>query len=203
MIAKLWRDELQIDVIPSIAGSGRRRERVESLLMGLLYMGISKVALIGGDLPSETNLNGIQMIKIAKEILGAGSTLISGSRAILDEREKEKLKAKLENGADIIISQPIFELRVAQQFLDDFDKISQGNKAKAMINFFPIYEVPFCEKLMQNNLGFEIPTSYIKSVEDDPIRANVRLYEDFISIAKDIHISGGKNSFLEVFFSSL
>lgn len=203
MLSKLWNDQLQIDIIPSIAGSGRRKERVESLLMGLLYIQISKVALIGGDLPSKENLNGVEMIKKAKEILGVHSTVISGSKAILDTHEKEKLKAKLENGVDIIISQPIFELKIAQNFLDDFEKISQGRKAKAMINFFPIYEVQFCKKLAQNNLGFEIPISYMQNIDNDPIKANLKLYEEFNSLTQNIHISGAKNSFLEVFFTSL
>lgn len=203
MLSKLWNDQLQIDIIPSIAGSGRRKERVESLLMGLLYIQISKVALIGGDLPSKENLNGVEMIKKAKEILGTTSTVISGSKAILDTHEKEKLKAKLENGVDIIISQPIFELKVAQNFLDDFEKISQGRKAKAMINFFPIYEVQFCKKLAQNNLGFEIPINYMQNIDNDPIKANLKLYEEFNSLTQNIHISGAKSSFLEVFFTSL
>lgn len=203
MISKLWNNQLQIDVIPSIAGSGRRKERVESLLMGLLYLQISKVALIGGDLPSEENLSGSQMIKKAKEILGTHSTIISGSKAILDTHEKEKLKTKLENGADIIISQPIFELKIAQKFLDDFETISQGSKAKAMINFFPIYEVQFCKILTQNNLGFEIPISYIQSIEDNPIKGNLKLYEELGSLTQNIHISGAKNSFLEIFFGNL
>ncbi|MDO7253174.1 methylenetetrahydrofolate reductase [Helicobacter cappadocius] len=203
VLAPLWSKELKLDVIASIAGSGRREERVESLLKSLAYLQVKKVALIGGDCPIEGNLSGIQMIKKAKEILGQECVVISGSKAMLDTQEKVKLQAKIENGANIIITQPIFELKTAQKFLDDFEKISQGSKAKAMINFFPIYESGFCERLMQNNLGFEIPMSYLQNIRDNPIKANLKLYEAFVSLGENIHISGAKNIFLQEFFDNL
>lgn len=202
MISLLWREKLGVDVIASIAGSGRRQERIESLLMGLLYAQISKVAVVGGDARDTGNLSGIEMIKKAKEILGASSTIISGSKAVLDFGEKEKLKAKLENGADIIITQPIFEREVAQRFLDDFDGIAKESKALAMINFFPIYDVSFCDKLKSANLGFDIPSSYKSNIQNNAIKANLALYKELSSLGASVHISGAKNSFLESFFSS-
>lgn len=203
MISVLWREKLGVEVISSIAGSGRRQERIESLLMGLVYAQISKVAVVGGDSPHTGDLSGVEMIKKAKDILGPASTVISGSKAILDTHEKEKLKAKLGNGADIIITQPIFEREVAQRFLDDFDKIAPESKALAMINFFPIYDVSFCDRLKCANLGFDIPISYKSNIQTNAIKANLTLYEELCSLGASLHISGGKNSFLGSFFDSL
>lgn len=203
VLSSLWSNQLQIDIIPSIAGSGRRKERVESLLMGLLYAQISKVAVIGGDSPTEENLSGVQMIKKAKEILGTHSTIISGSKAVLDTYEKEKLKAKLENGADIIITQPIFELKVAQRFLDDFTQIASGSRALAMINFFPIYDVSFCDRLEGANLGFHIPSNYKSNIKANSTKTNLALYQELYSLGAPLHISAGKNKFLEDFLNSL
>lgn len=202
MISLLWKEKLGIEMIASIAGSGRRKERIESLLMGLLYAQISKVAVVGGDSPQTGDLSGIEMIKKAKDILGASSTIISGSKVVLDFGEKEKLRAKLENGADIIITQPIFEREVAQRFLDDFDEIAKESKALAMINFFPIYDVAFCDRLESANLGFNIPSSYKSNIQTNAIKANQTLYEELHSLDVSLHISGAKNSFLENFFSS-
>ncbi|PAF54430.1 hypothetical protein BKH42_00510 [Helicobacter sp. 13S00482-2] len=202
IISMLWKQRLAIDVIGTIAGSGRRKDRIESTLLALKYLQVNKVALIGGDSPSIGDLNGIELIKKAKDILGEDSVIISGSKAILDTEEKHKLKTKIEAGANIIISQPIFEPKIAQKFLDDFETIAKGSNAMGMISFFPIYESAFCKKIINNNLGFEIPQAYIDEIKNNPIKTNIKLYEELCSIGADIHISGGKNSFLQEFFDN-
>ncbi|PAF47650.1 hypothetical protein BKH41_07070 [Helicobacter sp. 12S02232-10] len=116
IVSVLFGKGLGVDVIPSIAASGRREERVESLLLGLKYAGIKKVAVVGGDYRKAEELNGSQMAKKAKEILGAESFIVCGSHLVLDKANKKLLESKITNGAEMIISQPAFDIWSAQNF---------------------------------------------------------------------------------------
>ncbi|PAF41981.1 methylenetetrahydrofolate reductase [Helicobacter sp. 11S03491-1] len=203
IVALIFEKKLGIQFIPSIAGSGRREERIESLLLGLKYSNIFNVAVVGGDCSGMGEIDGVGLAKKAKNILGEESLIICGSKGTIDLANKKNLEAKISNGANLIITQPIFHPKTAQKFLKDFEDVAKGSKVEAMIGFFPIYEERFCIQIRENNLGFDIPLGYQKDIAKNPFESNLKLYEEMKAICPHIHISGAKNNFLNNFISFL
>ncbi|PAF42798.1 hypothetical protein [Helicobacter sp. 11S02596-1] len=203
LISTIWGDRLGVDVIASIAGSGRREERIESLLLGLRYAGIHKVAVVGGDKRQNGELGGWQLAKKAKEILGEKSFIICGSGLNLDKENKKSLENKIANGAKMIISQPAFDPKSAQKFLKSFEEVAKGSGVKVAMGFFPIYESSLCQKILTDNLGFDIPDSYRQNLCKDPFGTNLKLYGDLESMGCNIHLCGAKNAFIGDFIASM
>lgn len=197
----LLKTSLNKRVIASIAGSGRRKERVESLLLALKYASISEIALVGGDDRRDGELSGVAMAQIASSILGKNCFIISGSKTTLDKVSKANLEAKIDNGVKYIITQPIFDLKQAQTFLDDFEALTKGVEVNVALGFFPIYEAQICKKINANDLGFKIPKDYEEKIAFDPFKTNLSLFTALNEISSNIHISGAKNNFLNRFIT--
>ncbi|PAF46170.1 hypothetical protein BKH46_08705 [Helicobacter sp. 12S02634-8] len=203
MAALGLRDSFDVRMIPSIAASGRRVERVESLLLGLKYAGFDAVAVIGGDRRAQGDLDGGAMAKIAKEILGKESLVVCGSSLILDTEAKKSLEKKIANGARIIISQPAFCPQAAERFLAEFEAVAKGSGAMGMVGFFPIYDGTLCAKIQADSLGFDIPSSYQKAIAYDALKANHTLFTQLSKLCPNLHLSGAKNTFVSDLIHSL
>lgn len=197
----LLKTRLNKRTIASIAGSGRRKERVESLLLALQYASISEIALVGGDERRSDELSGATMARMASSILGENCFIISGSTTTLDSASQANLESKINNGVKFIITQPIFSLAEAEGFLRAFEAVTRGSGVGVALGFFPIYEVGICKKINANNLGFKISPDYEEKISKDPYKTNFDLFKDLREISANVHLSVAKNSFLNQFIT--
>ena len=144
-----------IQFVPTLSGGGCVGEagkiRLKAELLGVQYAGFDTIALIGGE---DGGINGIELISLAREILGEKVRIISGSGTLTDKASRERLEKKLKAGADKIITQPLFSAQEAQVFLQHFESIAQSGG----------YEVESVRRINEANLGFKIPQAYIDAM---------------------------------------
>lgn len=94
-----------VEAIPNYRLIDRKELALLSEMMGLAELGIRRVLMVGGDPPivgESTNLDPVKAISLVREWsinmeLGVATSL----------RPNEKLRAKLEAGADFVVTQPI------------------------------------------------------------------------------------------------
>lgn len=194
LIGVFLKQKLNIEIIPSIVGSGRDEVRIKSLLLAFRYFDFKNLAVVGGDNRKEGEKNGIEMISLVKETLGKDSYIISGCSPVWNEKTKENIEKKIENGADLIITQPIFDLKGAEAILKGFEQFS--SKARLSLNFFILSDLKMCNVINKASLGFFIPKSHQKQIDKDFIKANINLYLEFKKLSPYIHISAPNNKIL-------
>ena len=156
-----------IQFVPTLSGGGCVGEagkiRLKAELLGVQYAGFDTIALIGGE---DGGINGIELISLAREILGEKVRIISGSGTLTDKASRERLEKKLKAGADKIITQPLFSAQEAQVFLQHFESIAQsgGYEVEAFIGVFGIFHLESVRRINEANLGFKIPQAYIDAM---------------------------------------
>ena len=188
--------------VPTLSGSGyvgeAGKRQILSQLLGVKYANLEALALIGGE---GEGLSGVEMLSLAREVLGEDIYLISGSGALKDMQSKERLKQKLQAGVDRIITQPFFDVQEAQSFLEDFMTIRQkgGYKVEVSLGVFGVFSLESVRRINEANLGFYVPQSYIDCMQEGDselfgaqnaaLKAYERLWQDMRSLAKDFNIS--------------
>ncbi len=133
-----WHDNDELEFIAHFTGRDLNTLAVQSRLMGYHWRGIKNVLFITGDPPKMSpayprstavfDMNSVQMIRAAagqlnqgrdfggnpiggKFASGAGFTVGTGfePEAINLSRELDRLKAKIDAGADYVMTQPVFD----------------------------------------------------------------------------------------------
>lgn len=136
-----WRDEDQLEFIAHFAGRDLNTLAVQSRLMGYHLRGIRNVLYITGDPPKMSptyprstavfDMNSVQMIRATAEHLNQGrdfggnplgGELTTGTaftigtgfepEAINIDQEIDRLRAKIDAGADYVMTQPVFNTSV-------------------------------------------------------------------------------------------
>ncbi len=169
LAASLLRQKIKDCVfVPTLSGSGCESQsgkmRLSSQLLAVKYANFQTLALIGGE---NEGMSSVEMMIIAREILGEKVRIISGSGALDDAKNRHRLEQKLQAGADMIITQPLFCAKEARTFLQIFESLKQqgGYKAQAFIGVFGVFNVHTALRINEAHLGFEIPQDYIESMD--------------------------------------
>lgn len=169
-----------VEFVPTISGAGLDRLQIQSQILGVKYGGFSSVALIGGD---NGELDGVKLIALAREILGGEVSLVSGSGVKIWEKEiEQRLTQKLQAGVDRIITQPIFSIESAKKCVEHFYVLQErlGIQAQLSLGVFGIFSAESAYRINKSHLGFEIPRSYLKALEQGKAK------ETFISLWQDM-----------------
>jgi homocysteine S-methyltransferase len=83
------------------------------------------------------------------------------------EREIANLERKIAAGADFILTQPIFDARVAQDFLDAYEALHGAIKVPILMGVLPIFNARHAAFLHHEVPGIEIPEEILSRVEHE------------------------------------
>lgn len=162
-----------VEFVPTIKAVGGDREggldQIRSQILAVGYAGFDSVALIGGD-GSDGQLGGfggVELIALAREMLGGSVCLISGSEIVLDDLSIARLESKIKAGVDRIITQPVFGRAEAEEFLKKFEKLKgkYQSKVEVSLGVLGIFDSRSAIRINEADLGFKIPKHYIETIE--------------------------------------
>lgn len=196
LVASILRKDLSnINFVPTLSGSGyvgdAGKRRFHAQLLAIKYANFDTVAIIGGE---DEGQDSIEMILMAREVVGDKLCIISGSGHIDSMKNRYKLEQKIKAGADRIITQPIFNTQDARIFLEEFEKLRGvgGRNTEAFIGVFGIFNKESALRINQANLGFNITQDYISLLSGDKIKiqnAYKQLWTDMQAIASEFQAS--------------
>ncbi len=99
------------------------------------------------------------------------------------DREVEKLEGKVEAGADIFFTQPVFEMQTLERFLKRIEHLKTG----VMVGIIPLRSHRHADFLHNEVPGMRIPEKIretIRGAGDSAAKAGIRISMDFIKEAK-------------------
>ena len=109
------------------------------------------------------------------------------------------MQEKIQNGASAIITQPIYDLDIAQELLQWCDKINQESSTNCTLifGFFPITSYKTALFLHNKLPGVFIPQSWLETMEkashnntelEIGLEKSQRLFENLCKIQAKIHL---------------
>ncbi len=139
--ATLLGSTLGIECVPTISGSGKSLQNVQSLILGAKYASLSGIACVGGD-GSENGVSALEILNLAESFEYRICTV-------------NDLERKVKSGANYAITQPLFSK-------EEILLQEQNKRIKVLPNFMPIFSHSTFSKIAKNSqiLGFEIPQIY-------------------------------------------
>ncbi len=104
------------------------------------------------------------------------------------EKEAELLYKKIEAGADFALTQPIYEPRIAERFIQQYESMYGALHLPIIVGLLPIYSLKHATFLHNEVPGIEIPPHVLARVEnsDDPSNEGVRIAQELVLDLKDI-----------------
>lgn len=174
-VANIIKQKTGLSIISHLTGRDRNRISLQSTIMGAHIIGIESILCITGDpirLYNETNtsgvfdVNSIGLIKLVKEFnegrrtvnnfktfFSIGAALNPNVKNI--EGQIDKLKRKIEAGADYILTQPIFDKDRFEILNNSFEK--NNIKIPLFIGILPIISARNADFLHNEVPGMIIP----------------------------------------------
>jgi methionine synthase I (cobalamin-dependent)/5,10-methylenetetrahydrofolate reductase len=175
-MARLVMDETDVEPIVHFCGRDRNLLGLQSDLLGGWALGVKNLVVITGDPPkvgdypdatAVFDLDSVGMLHMAsglnagfdpagKPIGGAtGFVLATGAEpAALDfDREIRRLKEKREAGADVVMTQPVYDPEVLERFLDAIAPLD----IPVMVGILPLASSKNAEFLHHNVPGMRVP----------------------------------------------
>ena len=118
---------------------------------------------------------------------------MSGSGLKIWEKEiEQRLTQKLQAGVDRIITQPIFSMESAKKCVEHFYVLQErlGIQAQLSLGVFGIFSAESAYRINESHLGFEIPRSYLKALEQGKAKETfISLWQDMQGLAREYDIS--------------
>ena len=97
------------------------------------------------------------------------------------DREVTVTQRKIENGADYLISQPIFEIDNYTRFVERYEAVNGPLKTPIMVGLMPLYSQRHATFLRNEVPGVSIPDEIMKRIEsagDDAPKEGVRIAQE-------------------------
>jgi len=178
MTAALIKREKNIDVLPHLTCRDRNYIAIKGALLGASFHGINKVLTITGDPvtnsenyrnPSVFNFNSKELIKyidgLNKNVFADKTFSIGGAlnvNANNFEAELKRCNEKIENGAEFLLSQPLF----SKEAINNFIKAKEILPCVLYAGILPF--VSYRNAVFLNNevMGIDIPQDIIESIKD-------------------------------------
>ena len=175
-LCHLLQRDAEIETILHVCCRDRNLLGLLSHLLGAHALGIRNLVVITGDPPKigdfpfatpVYDLDSIGLIRVVrdlnrgvdpggKEIAGQTSFLIAtgAEPGALDyDRELRRLEQKIEAGAELIMTQPVYDAKLVERFLDDIEEL----EVPIMIGILPLASHRNAEFLHHNVPGMQIP----------------------------------------------
>jgi methionine synthase / methylenetetrahydrofolate reductase(NADPH) len=181
-ISKIVQETCGIEAITHIACRDKNMVGLQSELLGAEAMGVKNMLAVTGDpaqigdypyATSVYDIDAIGLVRALKSMNGGcdlmGNPVSGGdhncthfmiscaANPVADDMEREltRLKRKIEEGAEVIFTQPIFEMSALRSFVDNI--ASFKGDTKLMLGILPLRSVRHAEFLHYEVPGMTIP----------------------------------------------
>ncbi|MEM1483692.1 bifunctional homocysteine S-methyltransferase/methylenetetrahydrofolate reductase [Oscillospiraceae bacterium PP1C4] len=178
MTAAKIKREVGIEVLPHLSCRDKNYIALKAGLLGAAFEGINRVLVITGDPPppSETrksdgvyNFNSYNLISyinsMNEEVFADSPFLIGGAlnvNAVNFSAELRRAQIKLERGAKMLLTQPIFSDAAVENFL----LAKKTLDCKLLAGILPVAGYKNAVFLINEVSGIEIPESVVQSLRD-------------------------------------
>ncbi len=199
-LAALVKEKVGLEVILHLTCRDRNLMGLQSDLMGAHALGIRSILAVTGDPPrlgdyphatAVYDVDSIGLVKIIKKLnqgtdwagnsIGSPTSFCTGVGAnpnALDfEKEMERLRQKVEAGADFIFTQPLYDNETLNGFLER----AQGLNLPILVGLLPLHSFRQAEFLHHEVPGIAIP----QNIRDRMKSAGERGIEEGITIARE------------------
>ncbi|HLF14568.1 MAG TPA: bifunctional homocysteine S-methyltransferase/methylenetetrahydrofolate reductase [Bacteroidota bacterium] len=180
---------------------------VQAELLGAHALGLRNILCITGDpagigdYPHATSVNDVDSVGLIRAVkamnngtdimgnpIGAPTSFFIACAANPSaddmDREVAKLERKVEAGADIFFTQPVFEMQTLERFLNRVRHLHTG----VMLGIIPLRSYKHADFLHNEVPGMRIPEKIretIRGAGDSAAKVGIRISMDFIKEAKD------------------
>jgi len=177
-MAMRLQDKVGIETILHVCGRDRNLLGTLAHLLGAHELGVRNLVVITGDPPkmgdfpdasAVYDLDSIGILKLASRLnhgidpggkpLGAGTrfVLATGAEpaALNYERELVRLRQKKEAGAELVMTQPVYDPKVLEKFLDDIAPLG----LPVLVGLLPLASYRNAEFLHNEVPGMQVPES--------------------------------------------
>lgn len=204
----LIQQQVGIDTIIHFTTRDRNLMGIQADLLGCQGLGIKNVIALTGDPPSVGNyahatavydVDSIGLIKIISQLnqgvdvsgnsIGSPTslTICCALNPTHENRqlEKERCRKKIEAGAHVIMTQPIYQLSDLTDFLDDYGNVP----IPILAGIMPLHSFKHAEYLHNEVPGISIPEHVRKAMEkagDEGARVGIELAEELLEELRPI-----------------
>jgi homocysteine S-methyltransferase len=215
-LSKIVQDRCGIEVVTHLACRDRNMVGLQSELLGAEMMGVRNILAVTGDpaqigdypyATSVYDIDSIGLIRALREMnnghdlmgnpiaggeLGSTHFLIAcGCNPIADDMEREigRLEQKVKEGCEVIFTQPVFEMKVLERFLEHINPFRK--EARLMLGILPLRSVRHAEFLHYEVPGMTIP-GWIhdriakQNTTDEQSAEGINVCVEFLKDAKDL-----------------
>lgn len=207
-LAALVKQQVGLEVILHLTCRDRNLMGLQSDLIGAHALGIRSILAVTGDPPrlgdyphatAVYDVDSIGLVKIINKLnqgmdwagnsIGSPTSFCTGvgvnPNALDYEKEMERLKQKVEAGADFIFTQPLYDSETLSAFLER----AQGLNVPILVGLLPLHSFRQAEFLHNEVPGITIP----QNIRDRIKGAGEKGIEEGISIAKEFLEEIGQN----------
>lgn len=207
-VSQLLTQKVGIETITHLATRDRNMISLQAELLGAHALGIRNLLCITGDpthigdYPQATSVFDIDSIGLIRAVssMNSGTDLMghtigeptsfliacaANPKAFDIERELERLEMKTEAGAEIIFTQPLFELQTLEQFLKRIEHLH----LPLMLGILPLRSYRHADFLHNEIPGISIPENIrekMRSAGNEAAKVGVQLSKEFLKEAKQI-----------------
>ncbi len=136
-----------------------------------------------------------------KQALELNTLMFATCSNKLTENTKKKIRKKIINGADAIISQPITDIQEAMDLRDYINSLNKeldiNRKVSFVAGVFPIVKFKTAIFIREKVKGAEVPEKLFKLLEEDKIeqafKFNKKLFDDLTDNNFNIHLMTANN----------
>lgn len=207
-LSYLMQKEVGIEAMTHLTTRDRNMIGLQAELLGAHALGLRNILCITGDptsigdYPHATSVFDVDSVGLIRAIraMNLGRDLMGNSieqrtsfmvacaanpKAGDMEREVKRLAKKIEAGADIIFTQPIYEMRTLEQFVKHIEQW----KTPIMLGVLPLRSYRHAEFLHNEIPGMTIPETIrekLRSAGDKAAAMGVQLTKEFLSDARHL-----------------
>lgn len=207
-LSYLMQKEVGIEAMTHLTSRDRNMIGLQAELLGAHALGLRNILCITGDptsigdYPHATSVFDVDSIGLIRAItaMNSGKDLMGNSieqrtsfmiacaanpKAEDMDREVRRLSMKIEAGADIIFTQPMYEMNTLEQFVKRIEKW----KKPVMLGVLPLRSYRHAEFLHNEIPGMTIPENIretLRSAGDKASSAGVQLTRDFLREARHL-----------------
>jgi homocysteine S-methyltransferase len=188
-VCHLIQNQLNIETVLHFPTRGRNLLRVQGDLLAAHALGVRNIFVVMGDPTSigdypeamdQYDLVPSGLVKLIKQEFNLGvdhtghnigqrTSFVVGSALNLNPKNAEKeiktLQKKLENGADFLLTQPVYDPAKAQAFLQQANETIGNINIPVFVGILPIASIRHATFLNQEVPGIQIPDSYLQLME--------------------------------------
>lgn len=217
-VCNLIQRDVDIDTVLHFPTRGRNLLRVQGDLLAAHAIGVRNLFVVMGDptkigdypdASDDFDIPPSSLVGLVKQNLnqsqdwsgseiGQPTNFLVSCALNLDprdiERELRVLKKKLDNGADYLLTQPIYDIEVYHRFMAAFEEANgEPLKVPALVGLLPLYNSRHARFLNNEVPGINIPENVMQRIQDagsDSAQEGVRIAQELAYQLRDAGAAG-------------